>query len=338
MPMTEDETNALIEKHLPLVKHVLYRVAANFPDHADRDELAQAATLGLVEAAHRYEPERNVPFEHWASVRIRGAILDALRALDFAPRSLRTNAREMEEARATLSANLGRTPSLQEIAQEMQVSTRQVSELQAKVHRALVVSLDAPVGANDDDAQTLADTIQEVDENDPVGILEEREMRRYLSDAIDELPERLKMIVTGYFLEGRSSSSIAEELGVTESRVSQMRHEALMLMRTGIEAQFTEDVERKQGAGRDRVAYRTAAYAAAVASHSSFRGRLSAVLPTVVPAQREGVDVASNDLTAAGSSRYPEVLRVRRVQTGPQCCARGEPRNPPEQVQRLPGR
>ena len=92
------ETSAMIERNLPLVQHVLYQVAAHYPRHADREELAQAATLGLVEAAHRYDPSRGVPFERWAAVRVRGAIVDAARALDFAPRSLRAAAREVEEA------------------------------------------------------------------------------------------------------------------------------------------------------------------------------------------------------------------------------------------------
>ena len=106
----------MIERNLPLVQHVLYQVAAHYPRHADREELAQAATLGLVEAAHRYDPSRGVPFERWAAVRVRGAIVDAARALDFAPRSLRAAAREVEEAQSTLLNKLGRTPTADELA------------------------------------------------------------------------------------------------------------------------------------------------------------------------------------------------------------------------------
>ncbi|MGZ6840108.1 MAG: sigma-70 family RNA polymerase sigma factor, partial [Frankiaceae bacterium] len=87
--LSKDEICTLVEEHLPLVHHVLYQVAAHYPRHADREELAQSATLGLVEAAHRFDPSRGVPFARWASVRVRGAIVDAARALDFAPRSLR---------------------------------------------------------------------------------------------------------------------------------------------------------------------------------------------------------------------------------------------------------
>src|SRR5881227_1997648 len=107
--LSQAETSAMIERNLPLVQHVLYQVAAHYPRHADREELAQAATLGLVEAAHRYDPSRGVPFERWAAVRVRGAIVDAARALDFAPRSLRAAAREVEEAQKTLLNKLGRT-------------------------------------------------------------------------------------------------------------------------------------------------------------------------------------------------------------------------------------
>jgi RNA polymerase sigma factor for flagellar operon FliA len=252
-------------------------VAAHYPRHADREELAQSATLGLVEAAHRYDPSRGVPFARWASVRIRGAIVDAARALDFAPRSVRAAAREVEEAQSTLTSQLGRTPTADEIAGQMGVPVRDLHELQGKVHRALVLSLDAPCGEEDGDLLTLADGLMESSDGDPAERLEEREQAAYLADALALLPDRLRTVVEGYFLLGRSSAELAEELGVTESRVSQMRSEALGLMRAGLAAQYRD--AGVAGASQEpmtaRAANRQAAYAAALGARTSFNSRLT---------------------------------------------------------------
>ena len=281
------ETSAMIERNLPLVQHVLYQVAAHYPRHADREELAQAATLGLVEAAHRYDPSRGVPFERWAAVRVRGAIVDAARALDFAPRSLRAAAREVEEAQSTLLNKLGRTPTANELATHLSISDRELAELQGKVHRALVLSLDAPCGEEDGDPLTLADGLIETSDVDPIEQIEGREQAAYLRDALELLPERLQTVVKGYFLEGRTSADLAEELSVTESRVSQMRSEGLALMRAGLQAQFDDSQSATAYAATpqresSRAAARKAAYSAALATRSSYVGRLN----RRVPAQR----------------------------------------------------
>ena len=269
------EVTELIERNLPLVQHILFQVAAHYPRHADREELAQAATLGLVEAAHRFDPSRGVPFERWVSMRVRGAIVDAARALDFAPRSLRAAARSVEEAHAALLNRLGRTPTADEVAAEMQVPVRELFELQGRVHRALVLSLDAPCGEEDGDPLTLADGLVETVYVDPSTQLEERERAAYLRDALALLPERLQVVVTGYFLHGRSSAELAGELGVTESRVSQMRSEGLALMRTGIAAQYCDASVEQEEPGSGRAANRRAAYASALSSRSSYSDRLS---------------------------------------------------------------
>jgi RNA polymerase sigma factor for flagellar operon FliA len=289
--LSRAEVTELIERNLPLVQHVLFQVAAHYPRHADREELAQAATLGLVEAAHRFDPSRGVPFERWVSMRVRGAIVDAARALDFAPRSLRAAARTVEDAQSQLTARLGRTPTPDEIAAEMQLPVRELHELQGRVHRALVLSLDAPCGEEDGDPLTLADGLVETVYIDPSTQLEERERAAYLRDALELLPERLQAVVTGYFLQGRSSAELAEELGVTESRVSQMRSEGLALMRAGISAQYTDtadDDEPQSG----RAAGRRAAYAAALSNRSSYSSRLTA-----------GQRIALEQRTAAGVRR-----------------------------------
>jgi RNA polymerase sigma factor for flagellar operon FliA len=276
------EARTLVEQHLPIVRHVLAGVAAHFPRHADREELAQAASLGLVEAAARYDEERGVPFERWASLRIRGAILDAVRALDFAPRTLRAASREVEAARADLTATLGRTASAQDIASHLGVPVSEVAQLQGQVHRSVVLSLDAPSGDEDGDPLTLAHSLLDDVQRQPGEVLEQRERATYVRDALCCLPDRLKEVVVGYFLEGKTSADLAERLGVTESRVSQMRTDALKLMRAGIEAQYAEAPALTDDG---RVAHRTATYAAQLAARSSYAARLSQL-----PSQRRPVD------------------------------------------------
>jgi RNA polymerase sigma factor for flagellar operon FliA len=277
------EARALVEKHLPMVRHVLAGVAAHFPRHADREELAQAASLGLVEAAARYDEERGVPFDRWAALRIRGAILDAVRALDFAPRTLRAASREVEAARADLTASLGRTPSAEDIAQRLGIPVAEVNQLQGQVHRSVVLSLDAPSGESEGDPLTLASALLDDVQRQPGEVLEQRERATYVRDALSCLPERLKEVVVGYFLEGQTSADLAARLGVTESRVSQMRTDALKLMRAGIEAQYAESGPMSDAAARG--AHRTATYAAALAARSTYAARLSQL-----PSQRRPVD------------------------------------------------
>ena len=264
---TASEIHALIEAHLPLVRQVLANVAGHFPRHADREELAQAARLGLVEAAHRYDAERGVPFERWAALRIRGAILDSVRAVDFAPRSLRSAMRVADAARHELEGELHRTPTACEQADRMGVSLRELTSLEGRAHRALVISLDAGTDRSEDEPRTLASTLVDPQQPNPLSLLEDLERSSYVRDALLSLPERLRDTVTSYFLDGESSSSIAARLGVTESRVSQMRSEALAMLRVALTAVYADELA--EGGSRDR------AFAAEVAGRSTFAARVS---------------------------------------------------------------
>ncbi|MCW2499133.1 MAG: FliA/WhiG subfamily polymerase sigma-28 subunit [Frankiales bacterium] len=295
MPATRlsGAARALVEAHLPLVRAVLAGVTAHYPRHADREELAQAASLGLVEAAARFDATRGVPFDRWAALRIRGAIVDAVRALDFAPRVLRSAAREAEAARGALEASLGRTPTVEEVAERLGISATALVAMQGKVHRAFVLSLDAAVGGEDGEPVTLGSALMDEVGLQPEQVLEQRERAGYVRDALACLPERLHAVVVGYFLEGHSSADLARSLGVTESRVSQLRTEALTLLRTGIEAQYGAPTAVPAQPSRT-AAYRQAAFSAELATRSSYVTRLSAI-----PAQRRAPEPVGG-LRAAG--------------------------------------
>jgi RNA polymerase sigma factor for flagellar operon FliA len=265
----------LVAQSLPLVRSVVGGLAANYPRHCDRDELIAAGTLGLVEAARRFDPARGVPFERWAVLRIRGAVVDAVRALDFAPRSLRSTARDRNTVCEVLEGELGRTPTSAEIADRMGISLPELVALEGRLHRSTVLSLDAPAADTDD--TTLASIVVHTD-GDPLEELERRERDNYVHDAIDLLPERMRAVVVGYFLEGQTSAELAEQLGVTESRVSQLRSEALAMMRGGLEAQLAEAPAAVDPAA-GRVAAKQASYNASLARQSDFGARLAVRLP-----------------------------------------------------------
>ena len=267
------ELAAVIEKHLPLVRHVVFQAATHFPRHVDREELARAGALGLVEAAHRYDGSRGVPFERYAAQRIRGAMLDAVRAADWAPRSLRTSSRRMESTRQSLAADLGRQPSNAELAEAMDVSHEELTRLRTKVQQAVVLALDEQV-ANDEEQATLVELLPDLDADEPEEVLERQELHGYLRDAVHLLPERHRVVVVGYFLEGRTSGELAELLAVTESRVSQLRSEALEMLRDGLNAQF-DSSGAPGGRVKGRVARRKAAYATAIATRRDWRERLA---------------------------------------------------------------
>ena len=267
------EERAVIEQHLPLVRHIVFQVAVRFPRHVDREDLARAGALGLVEAARRYDGARGVPFERFAAQRIRGAILDAVRSADWAPRSVRNLARTLEQTNQQLSSVLGRAPTLDEMADAMATTPDEVARLQDRIHRSVVLALDHHLaGDGDEDGQTLADTVTDT-ELEPSEALERRELHAYLRDAVRLLPERHRLVVIGYFLEGRSSGELARFLGITESRVSQLRSEALGLLRDAINAQYEEAVEPPI----DRRPGRRASLASALSESTAWRDRLNDV-------------------------------------------------------------
>jgi RNA polymerase sigma factor FliA len=266
------EQAAAIEEHLPLVRHIVFQVAVHFPRHVDREELARAGALGLVEAARRYDGARGVPFQRFAAQRIRGAILDAVRAADWAPRSVRNLARALEQTSQQLASELGRAPSSEEMAEAMGTSMDQLTRLQERIHRSVVLALDHRVIDDEDEGLTLGDTVTDTMHLEPSEELEVRELHAYLRDAVELLPERHRLVIIGYFLEGRTSGELARFLGVTESRVSQLRSEALGMLRDGINAQFPDDIPASEPTGL--VGRRKANFAAAIGTTTSWKDRL----------------------------------------------------------------
>lgn len=267
-----------VEQHLPLVAHIVYQVAVHFPRHVDRDELVQAGVLGLVEAVQRFDPARGVPFERFAGQRIRGSILDAVRSADWAPRSLRTTARKLDSTRQVLANRLGRSPTTGEVAQALGISTTRLADLEQRISRSVILALDEFVAVTDQNEITLADLLPSPGDSEPGDVIESRELHAYLRDAVATLPERHRLVIVGYFLEGRASLDLARFLNVTESRISQLRSEALAMLRDGITAQYDGHV-RDDAAPKGRVARRKSCYAKAIAARHTWQDRLTRVGP-----------------------------------------------------------
>jgi RNA polymerase sigma factor for flagellar operon FliA len=273
---TSDGPKALrvmVEQHLPLVNHIVFQVAIHFPRHVDREDLARAGALGLVEAAQRYDESRGVPFDRFAAQRIRGAIIDAVRAADWAPRSVRMLARRLDSVEQRLASELGRVPEVSEVAEALNMTRGELHRLQDRLFRSVVLAFDHLVADDTDEEMTLVDILEDPSAVEPLSELESREMQAYLRDAIGLLPERQRMVVVGYFLEERTSTELAALLGVTESRVSQMRTEALEALRRGIEAQYSEGGSDESRGGR--LAKRRASFAEQIGTSSDWRSRLS---------------------------------------------------------------
>ncbi|HYT40472.1 MAG TPA: sigma-70 family RNA polymerase sigma factor [Acidimicrobiia bacterium] len=266
LPSNPDE---LVRQHLPLVHHVVADMIARVPRHIPRDELTSAALFGLVQAALAFDPDRGVSFDRYARRRMHGALLDELRSRDWASRGVRAAARKVRSVTDELTLALGRMPTSTETGAAAGLSAHEVSRLHDDVHRATVLNYDSVFrDSEDSDALCAGDP-------DPGEVILHRERRAYLRDAVSALPERLRAVVVGCFFEERPMLELARELGVTESRVSQMKAEALGLLREGLDATLEADAQAVLPAS-GRVARRKAAYFAAVAAGSSYRDRLDA--------------------------------------------------------------
>lgn len=259
----------LIREHLPLVHHVAASFRNRLPAHVSVDELRSAALMGLYGAASNFDPDKGVPFAAYATTRMRGAVLDELRTVDWAPRSLRAKSRSLQDA---MDRNGG---TVELAARDAGLSLEQAERVIADVRRAAVVSLDPIVEAE----QSVG--VLPINESNPEAALIDQELRAYLHDAIAVLPERLRHVVTATFFADRPMAEVASELGVTESRVSHMRAEAVSLLREAMSRAFDDD---RQELPKGVAARRRADYCDAVAARSasrSVRGMVAPVLDAV---------------------------------------------------------
>jgi RNA polymerase sigma factor for flagellar operon FliA len=223
----------LILHYSPLVKYVAGRVGVGLPPNIEQADLVSYGIFGLIDAIEKFDIDRSIKFETYAISRIRGAIIDELRAIDWIPRSIRYKAREVERAYAALEGELHRTPSEAEVAGRLGIALEDLHQIFSQVSYVNVVALDEllTVGGEKGDKLSLVDTLEDTKAEDPVVAFETEETKFLLSRAINQLPEREKIVVTLYYYEGLTLAEIGKVLGVTESRICQMHTKAVLQLR-----------------------------------------------------------------------------------------------------------
>ena len=228
-----DARDRLIVHYSPLVKYVAGRVAVGLPQSIEQADLVSYGIFGLIDALEKFDPDRQIKFETYAITRIKGAIIDELRSIDWVPRSVRAKARAVETAFAALEASLGRTPSDAEIAREMGVSEDELADIYNQVSFVGLVALDEVLSGGDrgEGGATLGDTIPDKGEG-PAGAYEVEEMKQLLAGAINRLGDREKIVLTLYYYEGLTLAEIGQVLGVTESRVCQIHTKSILQLRS----------------------------------------------------------------------------------------------------------
>lgn len=227
----------LILNFSPLVKYVAGRMSSGLPQQVETADLISYGLFGLIDAIEKFDLDRGIKFETYAIARIKGAIIDELRALDWVPRSVRARAREIETTYVKLENSLKRVPTDAEVASEMGIELSELHDIYTKLSYTSVVSFeDLWTGADKDDQQDAAASIKDETAEDPVATFESAEMKLILARAIEELPDREKTVITFYYYEGLTLKEIGHVLGVTESRVSQLHTKAVLRMRAKLHA------------------------------------------------------------------------------------------------------
>jgi RNA polymerase sigma factor for flagellar operon FliA len=223
----------LILHYSPLVKYVAGRVGAGLPPSVEQTDLVSYGVFGLIDAIEKFDPERAIKFESYAMTRIRGAILDGLRATDWIPRSLRHKARDVQNAYASLQSRLHRTPTEREVAAELDISEQQLAAIFSQLSFVNVVALDELLAPNEDGGTTLSlgETLADIHAEDPVAAAEACEVRQLLARTIAALPPREQTVITLYYYEHLTLAEIGRVLGVTESRICQLHTKAVLQLR-----------------------------------------------------------------------------------------------------------
>ncbi len=230
----------LVLAYSPVVKYVAGRISSGLPAHVEEADLISYGLLGLVGAIERYDPDRQIKFETFAMARIKGAIIDELRSMDWVPRSVRSKMKKIEQVNAQLENKYQRSPTDEEIAKELGMTVEEFHDSLTQISTSSMVALDELWTISDasGDQVSLLDTIRDVKADDPVKSIDKDEVRERLSEAVSKLPEREKLVVALYYYENLTLREIGEVLNVTESRVSQLHTRAVLRLKGRLQAEL----------------------------------------------------------------------------------------------------
>ncbi|MBN2652325.1 MAG: RNA polymerase sigma factor WhiG [Spirochaetales bacterium] len=222
-----------VELYAPLVKYVAGKIAMNMPSSIDFDDLVGYGVFGLFDAIEKFEPNKHVKFKTYAVLRIRGAIFDELRAMDWVPRSVRQKSKMVDDAIATREAELGRSVTDEEIAEYLGMDLRELQKTMMKISGTTILSINEMWYTGDDtDSVSISDTLESPISLNPDHNVEKDEVKRVLVDAIKELPEKAQQVLVMYYFEDLTLKEIGKVLEVTESRVSQLHSKSILKLRS----------------------------------------------------------------------------------------------------------
>ncbi len=224
----------IVLEHTPLIRYIVNRIAVRLPSHIDLDDLHNTGVIGLMDAIDKYDPEKNCKFKTYAEFRIKGAILDQLRSLDWVPRSVRQKGRKLDKAYGEVEQRLGRQANEDEVADSLGLQLDKFHELLNQVRGISLVNLEEICGTGADGDRTggYADIVEDVNSENPFSSLKLHEMKRVVADTIATLPEKERLVVSLYYYEDLNMKEIGSILGITESRVCQIHTKAVLRLRS----------------------------------------------------------------------------------------------------------
>jgi RNA polymerase sigma factor for flagellar operon FliA len=245
---TETE-NALVQRYLPLVSAVVNRLAMTLPEHVDHDDLYSVGLIGLLQALRNYNPTCGTSFETYARVRIRGAMLDELRRMDWVPRTIHEKARRIKVVLGELEQKLGKTPTEAQMAKAMDLSVKEYTELLDEVRPAAFVCLDAVNASEDGDSGPLYEVIADQAHEGPVEKVSNNELKQVIFERLKDLPEMQRKVLALYYLEDMHLREIAEVFHLTESRICQIHAQAILAIRSYLQ-RYESGLSRRATTGR----------------------------------------------------------------------------------------
>jgi len=222
----------IVLEHTPLIRYIVNRIAVRLPSHIDLDDLHNTGVIGLMDAIEKYDPEKNCKFKTYAEFRIKGAILDQLRSLDWVPRSVRQKSRQLEQATNSIEQRLGRPATHDEVAGTLGLPIDDFHTLVNQTRGVSMVNLDDLRGQSDNDQPLPSGNLEDVNAEDPFAQLKQRELTQALANGIAGLPEKERLVISLYYYEDLNLKEIGQILGITESRVCQIHSKAVSRLRS----------------------------------------------------------------------------------------------------------
>jgi RNA polymerase sigma factor for flagellar operon FliA len=231
----------LILEYAPLIKFIAQKIAVRLPSNIEFDDLVSSGVIGLMDAIDKYDPSRDNKFKTYAEFRIRGAILDELRAQDWVPRSVREKAKQLEKAHIRLEQQLGRVPTEDEITFDLKITKQEYFELLNQVKSVSILSLDEAGSFNSSDRKSILSLLESCKIPSPITQLNLKAVKEVVTKAIESLPEKQRLVLSLYYYEDLNLKEIGEVLDVTESRVSQLHTQAILWLRRKLRSYFEEE-------------------------------------------------------------------------------------------------